>query len=238
MEKHHPDAAASIPLQESLQTNFMLPRNESITVCKWEACKIFREWYGKLNADDQMSPEEKSAAFQMTLLVVGSDPYFEATTLKDFITRTCGSAGKTILGLVTETLTSAIEREQNDRLFESAYARDDLYQLLLFEHYIILGCEGPISEREGWSKSVLQICQALRSPEMPISPQFNGSIAVPLEAKPCEARLSRLLDCILSTESPLKFQANTILLLQPLKVMASSLHWFQLKRVLVLSGGT
>jgi hypothetical protein len=58
-----------------------------------------------------MSHAEKLAAFQKTLLIIGSDPYFEATTLDDFITRSHDGEGNTLLGLVTETLMSATEKD-------------------------------------------------------------------------------------------------------------------------------
>jgi hypothetical protein len=104
------DKAASDKLREALLDFFVLPREGLITVCKWEAPKVFRQWHGKLTFHNQMSHAEKLAAFQKTLLILGSDPCFEAMTLEDFLTRGYGSEGNDLLGLVTETLMSAMKR--------------------------------------------------------------------------------------------------------------------------------
>jgi hypothetical protein len=106
-----PDKIASDKLLKALLDFFVLPQYGLVTVCKWEAPKVFRQWHGTLTSHSHMSHAEKLAAFQKTLLIIGSDPYFEATTLDDFITRSHDGEGNTLLGLVTETLMSATEKD-------------------------------------------------------------------------------------------------------------------------------
>ncbi|KAH8745765.1 hypothetical protein BGZ57DRAFT_974389 [Hyaloscypha finlandica] len=217
---------AASALVEYIQTLFSLPSNGSITVCKWEAPRAFRQWYGDLKSPDGMSHAETSAAFQKSLLILGSDPYFEATTIEDFIFQTYDSTGRDILGIVTDAFASAIKGQkavfidQETLPLETIYTRSKFgtkSHLLLFEEYVILGRENQKRSGNAESECLLRLSQALRCrpPKLNYPPQVWLSIP--------------LID-IVNTDSPeydselqgLKYQASTLLPLELIEVKISS----------------
>lgn len=186
----------STKLEESLRTFFRLPETDILTVCRWEAPKVFREWYGTSVTCDQLSNAEKLAAFQKTLVILGSDPYFETRTLAEYISRNCSSGGNMVLELVTEALMYAIERDQENNIpfkssqtFETTYlwskesTEDTAHQFLLMEGYIIFSCGSVYPSSQVALNSILDICQALRCQptENPAPTEFENSTAASMD---------------------------------------------------------
>jgi hypothetical protein len=241
---HRSVKEVSTKLEESLRTFFRLRENVHLTVYRWEAPKVFREWYGTAETCDQLNNAEKLVAFQKTLVILGSDPYFETKTLADYISQKCGSTGKMVLELVTEALMYAIERDQENNVpfnlsqtFETTYVwskesdEETAYQLLLMEGYIILGCESQhSSSREPWD-SILYICQALRCQptEKSVSNEFEDSIAAFMHTEFSKAvRLVHVSESLVCMAAQRWFQAFTISALRPRVCAQETSCWIDL----------
>lgn len=227
-----------VKLQESLRALFRLKEQGDMVVCKWEAPQVFRQWYQQNHSNGSSSGAETSAAFQKNLIIIGSSPYFEATTLEDFITANCCSLGHTVLELITEGLMYAVKRDlQNGIPFQVTNPLETTYlwcsetqsnidrhfQLLLFEEYVILGCVSDES-RDDIGVTMSYICQALRVqlPKTPTSLAFDSSSEADLGLNVSgRVQLSRTF-LRSDTTSPLRFQILTLLPQQNFQISAFS----------------
>lgn len=95
-------------LEKTLPTNSSGP-NQHLVVCGWEFPAFCQEL---LPPNFPPSKELLQSTIEQTAVIVGSDPYFQTTTIKSYLEIQWGETGKQILKITIETIHDGMEESK------------------------------------------------------------------------------------------------------------------------------